>query len=33
MVSLYNSFEDLLYSGIKTVRACGYNVFHDGVQK
>lgn len=27
MVSLCKSTEDLLYSGVKTLRACGYNYF------
>lgn len=32
MVSLYFTFEVLLYSVVNTQRACGYNVFNDGVQ-
>lgn len=32
MVSLYTSFGDLVYSGVKSLRACSYNVFHDGVE-
>lgn len=33
MVLLRNSFEDLLYNGVKTSRTYGNTVFHGGLQK